>query len=655
MTIKGFRSFDTNGVTIQINPALNAFIGINSSGKTSALEALRKLFGLTNAERELRKQDFHIAANEHPKEITERDIYIEVKILFKDDDKSIPHFFKSMVIGAEGETPYLRIRLEAKWESVSYSQDGMVDTKIWFITVPDGEEETEDSKKPFHNRYRGLIQVLYVPAIRQPAEQLKYTSGSILYRVLSIINFDDTFMETMDKKLTEVTTLFEGVEEFKDIQNKLNKYWQEFHKDQRYRETSFNFSSSDVESLLKKLEIKFKPTETDRPYQINELGEGYRSLFYMTLVCALLEVEETIKNKNPESDKIYPELTILAIEEPENHIAPQLLGRVVSILKRLSNTPQSQVFLSSHTPAIIKRIDPEAIFHFRITNSQCTEINKIILPGKHDDAFKYIKEAVKNYPEIYFAKLVVIGEGESEEIIFNRLMEVYDIDFDDNFITFAPLGNRFVNHIWRLLETLHIPYITLLDLDLERETGGWSRIEYILKQLIEFGVDKKTLLEVDGGVLSEPELNKMHEWKIDVDEAEEIDSWVTFLEKYNVYYSSPLDLDFLMLIYYPEEYTLVSPPDRGPQIPDKAKEKEKFEDKVQKAIQATLKSEKAKAETYSEEEKELMIWYNYHFLGRGKPVTHINALSRITDENLLKYMPPVFEKIFDKIQKMLED
>ena len=115
---------------------------------------------------------------------------------------------------------------------------------------------------------------------------------------------------------------------------------------------------------------------------------------------------------------------------------------------------------------------------------EASEINKIYLPKGDEDAYKYVKEAVKNYPEIYFARLVVIGEGDSEHLIFNRLMEVYDKDFDDNIISFAPLGHRFVNHIWKLLSSIHVPYITLLDLDVGREGGGWGRVKYALQQLI---------------------------------------------------------------------------------------------------------------------------------------------------------------------------
>ena len=70
LRIKGFKSFGINeGVNIPLNNNLVAFIGLNSAGKTTALEALRRLFGSSNAEREINRQDFHVGKNENPDEI----------------------------------------------------------------------------------------------------------------------------------------------------------------------------------------------------------------------------------------------------------------------------------------------------------------------------------------------------------------------------------------------------------------------------------------------------------------------------------------------------------------------------------------------------------------------------------------------------------
>lgn len=658
LRIKGFKSFGNNeGVNIPLNNNLAAFIGLNSAGKTTALEALRRLFGSSNAEREINRQDFHVGKNENPDEIEERELSIEVKINFSDDEQeAVPHFFSNMVVGDQGEDPYIRIRLEATWKKSEILPQGEVEVKTYFIKVAENEAEDDGSKQIFPNHFRSLIQVLYVPAIRRPAEQLKYASGSILYRVLRKIKWGDEFKEDFDKKINDINQAFQGLKEFGTVQKSITDFWIKFHKDERYKDTLLGFGGSDFDSILKKLEISFSPTGTHKSFGIEELGDGYRSLFYLTLVCALLDVEEKLAEETVEAIGVTrPLLTILAIEEPENHIAPQLLGRVVKILTTIAKKDNSQVLLSSHTPSIVKRLEPESIIHFRITEDYETEVNQIFLPEKADEAYKYVKEAIHNYPEIYFARLVVIGEGDSEEVIFNRLMEVMKVDFDDNIITFAPLGHRFVNHIWKLLRALNIPYITLLDLDVEREGGGWGRVKYALQQLIEIGYAKERLLMLDGGrILSDADLKEMHTWPLTCPaELGNLNSWVRFLENYKVFYSNPLDLDFLMLTHYPEFYKNAIPKNGGPRVPDKIKEPTAFAEKVKISLQATLKSENATAITYTNEDKELMIWYNYHFLGRGKPATHIEVLSSISDEQLNDKIPEIFKKIFKEISLIL--
>ena len=99
-----------------------------------------------------------------------------------------------------------------------------------------------------------------------------------------------------------------------------------------------------------------------------------------------------------------------------------------------------------------------------------------------------------------------------------------------------------------MLNDLHIPHITLLDLDKEREGGGWGRIKYVIEQLIQNGYDKDELLKIEGGVLSDEKFNKMQEWN--VEDFDSLQHWVEALEKYNIFFSAPLDIDFMMLEHY---------------------------------------------------------------------------------------------------------
>lgn len=650
ITIQGFRSFG-NPILIPIKNKLTAFIGVNSSGKTTALEALRKVFGSSLAEREIKREDFHIAYKEDPKTVRTKNLSIETTFHFSGaDTDAIAHFFSDMVVNSKGSPPYVRIRLEASWNESELNQEGDVESKLYFITVPEGTAEEEDSKRMFPNHLRHLIQILYVPAIRKPGDQIKYASGSILYRVLRKIKWGKEFNEKFETVIKEVGALFEGLDEFNAIQTSIRSFWSQFHKDPRYKETNLGFGQSDLESVLKRMEVLFTPSGVHRPFRVDELGEGYRSLFYLTLVCALLDVEEQFAKDSDEIGVVRPLLTLLAIEEPENHIAPQLLGRVTTILSKISKAENAQVFLCSHTPAIVRRVPPEAVCHFRIDDVYQSEVNTITLPDEASEVYKYVKEAVHNFPEMYFAKLVVIGEGDSEEVIINKLTEVLEYDFDDNLITFAPLGHRFVHHIWKLLNSLKIPYVTLLDLDVERHGGGWGRIQYAIAQLIGIGIPREELLSVsEGKILDADAFKAMSTWPLDL---KTMIGWVDFLENYDLYFSALLDVDFLMLEHYPDAYKASIPKNGGPKIPDQATQKTDYDTRVSAAVQATLKSEKATGLSYSEPQRELMVWYQYHFLGRGKPVTHILALSKMSKADIQAKLPPVFDKLFKRIMDL---
>ncbi|NII26179.1 AAA family ATPase [Pseudoflavitalea sp. X16] len=653
LTIANYRSFGPQQQTLRFDHKLNCFIGMNSAGKTAGLEALKKLFGDTT-DRRVSKEDFHVAHDEDPATLPAKKLQIEAKIKFEEKDLGSADFFSDMVVPAPGEDPYIRIRLEADFEPSVTDMMGVIDARLFIIQVAEGEQEDELAKKEFPRFMHQLFQVVYVPALRKTTDQLRYASGSMLHRLLRTVEYSDAFKQEYKEAVEAVNDLFSGLPGIGAIQESLQGLWSRFHKDSRYRDAAMSFGTGEIDEILRKLEISFTPAPgQDRKFGVDNLGDGYRSLFYITLVCTVLEMEDKLAPDTDIEGDIRPLLTLLAVEEPENHIAPQILGRVINILMEIAGNNNTQVFLTSHTPAIVKRLDPEMIFHFQLTTELSTEVNRIELPDRQDDAYKYVKEAVQNFPEIYFARLVLIGEGDSEEVVFNHLTKLLKKDLDDNFITFAPLGHRFVAHIWKLLAKINIPHITLLDLDLGRPGGGWGRVQYALRELIAAGGDRSALLAITDGELSEAEFNDMHNWSYR--NMRLIKSWMARLEDYNVYFSYPLDLDFLMLVAYEGWYTAKwSYPDGGgPRIPDQEAAQQHYEKYLQAAIDATLKVENAGGEYYTDEEKALMIWYKYHFLGRGKPVTHLQVLSRIRDGVLKTMLPQVFTDIFKKMDQLL--
>lgn len=662
--LKNFRCFGPDEETIKFDD-LTTIIGANSSGKSAILAALLKLFGRNGKERDLKRSDFHVPMGKKPEEIDENTLYIEAIISFpelvtdkKAAEKTVPDLFKRMVVDNVGGDPYIRIRLDACWKK-NNTPDGDIDWNISFITASreddDGTSEENKSQAKVSD-IRSNIQMIYVPAIREPSHQLKNASGTILWRILNGINWPEDINEQINDHMKPVNSLFDNQDGVKQVQKIIQMQWQSFHKDSRYTETKIKFTDSDLNNILNKIDIEFSPTEIPKSYNIDSLGEGLKSLFYLSLVNSLLEIESISQTESDEEkafNLLPPALTILAVEEPENHIAPQLLGRIIDNLYQISTKKNSQVILTSHSPSIVKRIKPESIRHLRISKENlCTKVNKILLPDEEDEAHKYVKEAVTCYPEIYFARLVVFGEGDTESIIIPKAIETLGSKIDSCGISVVPLGGRFVNHFWKLLYEIEIPFITLLDLDSERAKGGWGTIKYVINQLIQNGISFDDICADTG--LTQSDLNSMHTWPLNSKEDRQIMMrWVQHLERYGVYFSYPLDLDFSMLKAFKEYYQRTVSDGDGPRIPNKATDRDEYTKKMKTCIRYTLKESGGNGNSYQDFEKELMLWYPYLFLDRGKPGTHILAMTMLDSSSFKENMPESLKKVVDAIASEL--
>jgi putative ATP-dependent endonuclease of the OLD family len=350
-----------------------------------------------------------------------------------------------------------------------------------------------------------------------------------------------------------------------------------------------------------------------------------------------------------------PYLTVFALEEPENHLAPHYLSRIIRMVRSLTKSQMAQALFSSHSSATLNRIQPGEIRHFRLAETSRTSIvNYIKLPDSPEEEAKYVREAVVSYPEIYFSRFVVLVEGGSEQAVPPRLAQPLGLELDPSFIAIAPLGGRHVNHFWRLLSGLQIPYATLLDLDVGRNGGAWGRIKYACEQLLAVGVSRESLLRVTGGdgkesAWSEEEFQGMQDWdSLDYDG---MMTWARHLEKFNVFFSGPLDLDLLMLYHFPPAYQAVAGKGQGPRIPPVGSAN--CEEILTNAARAVLGETGPGEVLYSgsallSQMHDLFPWYRYLFLNKGKPSTHILALSGLNNTDLASSVPPVLQRLLSR-------
>ena len=545
LTLQNFRSFGPTLTTIDLED-MTGFVGSNGCGKSAVLQALSCLFGITHAERTLHQSDFHIPRDVVPDEISEVSLLIEARIEFSEleeaigDSNAVAECFGQMLVDDLGATPYCRVRIEGRWARGNLPE-GEIEQNLFWVTIP-GAVVTDAHKLKMSPHDRSRIHVHYVPAARDPLKQVRQASGSIMHRLFRAVNWSEAIGQNVEDSSDELTDAFREEAGVEIIRKAMTTLWQKLHPLPIYSEVHVRPSGRRFEDFLRQVETVFGPAPEGREHGVDRLSDGLKSLFYLTLIGAIFDIEratlaDVVPNEGEEDWVPHgisrqrldpPSLTVLAVEEPENHLAPHYLGRIMRVLRKVASSQSGQVILTSHSPSIMARVEPEEVRYLRLdAETYGTLVRSINLPPEASETHKFVREAVRTYPELYFARLVVLGEGDSEEIVLPRIAECHGVPIDTSFVSIVPLGGRHVNHFWRLLDGLDIPYVTLLDLDREREGGGWGRIKYVAEQLIEIGKPRDEVLEVvdtDGqkSVLSEDELGELH--KRDVKEVEEMEN-----------------------------------------------------------------------------------------------------------------------------------
>ncbi|MEQ3637116.1 MAG: AAA family ATPase [Marinobacter sp.] len=620
LRLSNFQSFGTEPTEFTLED-ITYLIGPNGSGKTAALQALCRLFAFDPSLRRIQRSDFHVPYDEeHAPE--ERELWIEADFHFpelsEDEDNSTvaPHFGHMRLDETDG-IPRVRFRLSA-----TTGQDGDIEeTLVYVLDVnPDGSPLT---KAQVPRADRNHIHVHYLPARRDPADHIAYGANALLGRMLRAVNWDAE-RDAIKGLTDQISDSLASNPSVTTLSTNLKKTWVALHKGNFFADPKITFVASEVEALLRHMSVSFSPGHDEKLVDFSRLSDGQKSMLYLSLVLSSQAIGRAVlaeEDKSFDGDKLRPPVfTLVAIEEPENSLSPHYLGRIINALSMMTGNGDAQALIATHAPSMLRRVAPERIRYLRLAEERTSCITHIQLPDTADEAHKFVREAVQAFPEIYFSRLVVLGEGDSEEIVLPRLLQAKGAPVDESAISIAPLGGRHVNHFWRLLSALQIPYLTLLDLDVARYRAGWGRFKYANDQLSKYR---------PGDVL--PEDHGIPKWNSTDYEVRDYSDYLTAFEERGVFFSEPMDLDFSMLLAYPEAYGVEE------EDPDEA------------TIKAVLGKSHHDASQYSEEEQQLFATYHRSFKLGSKPAAHIDALAKLSDEDLLANMPEPLGRLADAV------
>lgn len=618
--LSNFQSFGAVPTEVALEE-ITYLIGPNGSGKTAALQALCRLFAFDPSLRRILRSDFHVPFNEATPP-AERQLWIEADFFFpelaedKDNSTVAPHFGHMRLDEVDG-TPRVRFRLTA-----TMGVDGDIEENMVYVLDINADGSPLTSAQVPRSE-RNHIHVHYLPARRDPADHIAYGANALLGRMLRAVNWDAE--RTVIKGLTDqISHSLAANPSINAFSTRLKMAWGALHKGSFFADPKLTFVASEIESLLRHMSVSFTPGHDEQLVDFSRLSDGQKSMLYLSLVLSSQAIGRAVlaeEDKSFAADKLRPPVfTVVAVEEPENSLSPHYLGRIVSALNGITGDGDAQALIATHAPSMLRRVAPEGIRYLRLTQERTSRVTHIQLPDATDEAHKFVREAVQAFPEVYFSRLVVLGEGDSEEIVLPRLLQAKGAPVDESAVTIAPLGGRHVNHFWRLLSALQIPYLTLLDLDVGRYQAGWGRIKYVNDQLAAYEPSK--VLPADHGIPS---------WNDATQKVRAFGHYNTLLEDRDVYFSYPMDLDFAMLLAYPDAYG--------------AEE----EDPEASTIKAVLGKSHHDASQYSNDEQKLFSTYHKRFKLGSKPAAHIDALAKLTDEELLAEIPASLNRLADAV------
>lgn len=649
ISISGFRSFGPTPQRVSLADDLTTVVGPNASGKTALLQALAKMFGVTRAQRTIHRSDFHLPKDVAPDDRTTRDLFIDVVITLselKDGSATaevVAPTFRHQQLEGPKKVPACRLRLEARWQDDGTAEGEVTQELFWVDHLK--EKVDADDKHTVSPADRGLIQFYYTPASRDAATQIRATTGALAARLIKAIEWSKGTRKAVDEATKKLSDAFGGESAIDAISKALSVRWKELHDEETDTDPSLTLVSKRFEEVVDHIQVMFQhgPAKIERGLDV--LSDGQQSLFYFALAAAVFDLERDavatkIEGFRAEELRI-PALSVFGIEEPENHLSPYYLSRIVTQVRSIIGGNAAQAIITSHSPSVLSRIEPtEVRYCRRDPDTRASTLRTIELPSGATEAAKFIRGALLAFPELYFARFVVLVEGDSERIVIPRLAQAEGLTLDPSFVAIVPIGGRHVQYFWKLLDNLSIPYATLLDLDLGRKGGGYGRVTTALSELIAAGADEKKLLATDSG---SADLKKMKGW--DSSKWDTLKSWVELLEGRGVFYSAPLDLDMEMLAAFPDAYKAIIPKGGGPSLtPDEA-----VEVVLGKGGNGIADYKATEFSNY----KARMPAYRYHFLTRSKPATHIEALTHLDDKAIKKGTPEIYRRLIEHIDENL--
>ena len=436
ITISGYRSIK-NSLELELKD-VNALIGENNVGKSNILNVIWAVLG----------KDWVTVNN-----FSEDDVYLknhdnDIEIIIEFEEPYKYHQFKGIdpIDIPKVSFIYTKYKIgenagQRRLDKKCLTEDGKP-VQVFAKKPQSGERRKYQPLTTIPQEMQKDLHIVFIGTNRNLKYQLPGSKNSILEILLRDINTD---FQNPENKI-ELKNQGGEVVEVSRINrfNQCIKYaiealrTKEFNKlEQTIKDNALSQLGFDTEN--EDLNVYFNPLTSldfynslqiyvkENDFEINatELGGGFQN----ALVIAILKAFEERRKSG----------ALFLIEEPEMFLHPQMQRSLYKTIRNIS--ANTQIIYTTHSPHFVTIPEYDEIFIIN-KNENGTQKNISALEKTKAIEEKFRKELDPERNELFFAKRVLLVEGDTEKLAFPEYAKREDLDFDNMGGTIIEVGGK---------------------------------------------------------------------------------------------------------------------------------------------------------------------------------------------------------------------
>lgn len=428
--ITNFRKFGEidgkPGLILTMNKGLNVLIGENDAGKTAVIDAIK--FVLLTQSREytrLEKDDFHGDSNE-----------LNIECIFKGFTINQAKDFLEWIAMDINKEYTLRVFLNAKKD---------IKGKLFIDDIRAGND---NEGQILHSKARDLLRTIYLKPLRDAENELAAKRNSRLSQILySHPEFSEgdehklvVIIKDANQKIKEYFDCVDLTTEEKKILKSINLYLSKFSDNKNLLKSNIELAKVGLKTILEKIDLLLTSTKS---------GLGSLNQLYIAAELLLLQIEKT------------EGINLALIEEIEAHLHPQAQIRVINYLQELceDNKSSMQILLTTHSVTLASSIKLENLIIFTEGKAYSLAKGNTKL---HDGDYRFLERFLDSTKaNMFFAKAVIIVEGDAENLILPTLAEMLGQSFAKNGVSVVNVGGTALLRYSGIFLRNELPHMTL--------------------------------------------------------------------------------------------------------------------------------------------------------------------------------------------------